>query len=124
MLGLVSPFSATAAPFDGTTPLLCALIQVLECAPGGACERRRAEDVNLPQFIKVDPQAKTLAAPGPDGRTAPVQAFANVNGKVVLYGGQEGRSWSAVIQSETGKMSASVVDDQATFVIFGACTAP
>ena len=73
MLGLLGPSAAVSAPLDGTTPFLCAVVQALECAPDGTCERR---------------------------------------------------GWSAVIVSDTGKMSVSIVDEAATFVGFGACTAP
>jgi hypothetical protein len=48
--------------------------------------------------------------------------MSSVDGKLVMHGGQEGRGWSAVVVGDTGKLSASIVDAAATFVIFGACT--
>jgi hypothetical protein len=124
LLGLLGPWAAVAAPLDGKAPFLCAVVEALECTADGACERRSAEDVNLPPFIKVDPTAKTIAAPEPGGPMAPVHDVASVDGKLVLHGGQRGRGWSAVIVGATGKMSVSVVDEAATFVVFGACTVP
>jgi hypothetical protein len=41
-----------------------------------------------------------------------------------MHGGQGGRSWSAVIEGETGRLSAGVVDHEGGFLVFGACTTP
>jgi hypothetical protein len=122
MLGLLGPSAAVSATLDGTAPFLCAVIQALECEPDGTCEKRTAADVNLPQFIRFDPKTKTIGSPEPGGRSAPVQTMSTVDGKLVMHGGQQGRGWSAVIVNATGKMSVGVVDEGATFVVFGACT--
>jgi hypothetical protein len=124
VLGLLGPSAAVSAPVDGTAPFLCAVIQAMECEPDGTCEKRSAEDINLPSFLKIDPKAKTISAPEPGGRSTPVHDMTSVGGKLVMHGGQEGRGWSAVVSSDTGKLSASIVDAAATFVIFGACTTP
>lgn len=123
MLGLLGPSVAPAAPLDGSVPFLCAVVQALECDRDG-CERTTPEEMNLPQFIKIDPKARTMGAAEPGGRSAPIQDMATVDGKLVMHGGQMGRGWSAVIVGATGRMSVSIVDAEATFVIFGACTAP
>ncbi len=121
LLASVIPVRA-AAPFDGSVPLLCAAIEVMECAAGEECHRRTPEAVNLPQFFNIDVRAKSIGAA--DGsRTAPVQRVDQANGRVILQGGQEGRAWSIVIAADTGKLSASVVEQSGGFVIFGACTA-
>jgi hypothetical protein len=122
--GVLAPPAVNSAAVDGSAPFLCAVVQALECSTDGTCERRDANDINLPQFIKIDPKAKVIAAPEPGGRTAPVNDLASVDGKLVLHGGQQGRGWSAVIVGDTGKMSVSIVDEAATFVVFGACTTP
>jgi hypothetical protein len=124
VLGVLAPAAAVAAALDGSAPFLCAVVQALECSPEGACERRGPGDINLPQFIKIDPKTKIIAAAEPGGRTAPVDDMTSVDGKLVMHGGQQGRGWSAVIVGDTGKMSVSIVDEGATFVVFGACTAP
>jgi hypothetical protein len=124
VFGLLASPATVSAQLDPSAPFLCAVVQALECSPEGACERRGPSDINLPQFIKIDPKAKVIAAPEPGGRTAPVREMTSVDGKLVMHGGQQGRGWSAVIVNATGKMSVSIVDEEATFVVFGACTAP
>ena len=119
----VTPRSEAADKLDGSVPVLCATMEVLECSVGGECQRRGPEGANLPPFLRVDFKAKTIASV--DGaRKAPISSVEKVDGLVVLHGGQEGRGWSAVIASDTGRLSASVVDAGGAFVIFGACTAP
>lgn len=126
---LAAAFVPTSRPvsaqqkLDGSVPVLCAAMEVLECDAGGECQRRGAEAANFPPFLKIDFKAKTVA--NMDGsRKAPIHNVERVDGQLVLHGGQEGRGWSAVITSDTGKLSASVVLAGGAFVIFGACTAP
>jgi hypothetical protein len=47
-----------------------------------------------------------------------------MDGKLILQGVQNGKAWSMVITEATGKMTLTASDDQAGFVIFGACMEP
>jgi len=117
------PAVFAAAPYDGSVPLLCATLRIQECGnDSGECHQRRAEEVNIPQFVKIDVAQKTISSTGAESRQAAVQRLENTDGRLVLQGGQGGRGWSMVIATETGQMSASVVDEEVGFVIFGACT--
>jgi hypothetical protein len=112
-----------AAPYDGSVPFLCAALTIQECGNNsGECHPRRADEVNIPPFVKIDVSQKTIASTGAESRQAAIQRLEHADGRLVMQGGQGGRSWSMVIGEETGKMSASVVDDEVGFVIFGACT--
>jgi hypothetical protein len=123
--GGFGPAAAGAAvPVDGSTPLLCAVMEVQECEPGGTCQRRTPEAVNLTPFLRIDTQAGRVGTADASGRTAPIHELAQVDGRLIMHGGQEGRSWSAVIQGESGRLSVGVVDHAGGFLIFGACTAP
>lgn len=118
----MAPAHLAAASFDGSIPLLCASIEAIECAPGGDCHRGMADSVNIPQFLNIDFKAKTISASEEDGRKARIKNFERINGRLILQGVQAGRGWTVVISEETGKMSAAASDDQAGFVVFGACT--
>jgi hypothetical protein len=102
--------------------LLCAVVNVVECSAQGDCQRSTIETANLPRFIRVNPEAKSLSSPD-DTRTAPIQSVERVNDQLVLQGGQQGRAWSATVAEKTGQMAVAVVEDQTAFVVFGACTA-
>ncbi|HMF50187.1 MAG TPA: hypothetical protein VK603_16155 [Candidatus Saccharimonadales bacterium] len=124
-LGAVAnPAAAAGAKFDGSTPLLCVPIEITECDVGGKCYVGTAEEVNLPQFIRIDLKEKLLRGVGEAAdRTTPIDFLERENGRIVLHGGQKGRGWTAVISEETGKLSATISDEGTAFIIFGACTA-
>jgi hypothetical protein len=124
-LGAVAnPAAAAGAKFDGSTPLLCVPIEITECDVGGKCYLGTAEEVNLPQFIRIDLKEKLLRGVGEAAdRTTPIDFLERENGRIVLHGGQKGRGWTAVISEETGKLSATISDEGTAFIIFGACTA-
>ncbi len=124
-LGLgMGPSPLLAAAYDGSVPLLCAVIEVFDCQVAGDCQRGTADSVNLPQFLKIDVNAKTLSTTeeGEGKRVTPIKNFERVEGHMILQGAEGGRAWSMVIATETGKVSASVSDNQVGFVVFGACT--
>jgi hypothetical protein len=98
--------------------------EVQECEPGRACQRQTPESVYLPSFLRIDVKARRVVTDDASGRTSPIHDIAHVDGRLIMYGGQEGHGWSTVILGETGKLSAGVVDHDIGFLIFGACTTP
>jgi hypothetical protein len=125
-LTCILPVSAIAGNFDGSRTLLCALIELYECASNEGCERTTAEAVNLPQFLTINVEKKQISgatAGGTDRKTA-IERVERVNGRLILQGGEEGRGWSISINEQTGKMVGTVSGEEAGFVIFGACAVP
>ncbi len=118
----IVPYHLTAATFDGSTPLLCATIEVFECGSGSECQRSSPEIANIPQFIKVNAAEKTISAADESGKKATLKSIEHLNGRMILQGVGNGRGWSIIIAEDTGKLSASVAGDQVAFAIFGACT--
>ena len=118
----MAPYQHAVAQYDGSVPLLCAPIEVIECGVQGDCHRGTAESVDIPQFLKINFEEKMISAVDESGKKAVIKNLEHVNGNIIMQGVQRGRGWSMVISEETGKMSASVSDDQAGFVLFGACT--
>jgi hypothetical protein len=117
----VCAYQIADAKFDGSVPLLCVPIEISECAAGGKCANSTVEEANLPQFIKVNLKDKTLASVGEPSRTAPIAQLERDSGKWILHGGQKGRGWTVLISEATGKMAATISEERAAFVIFGAC---
>jgi hypothetical protein len=97
---------------------------VFDCQVASDCQRGTADSVNLPQFLKIDVKEKTLSTTeaGEGKRVTSIKNFERVEGNMILQGAEGGRAWSMVIATETGKVSASVSDNQVGFVVFGACT--
>ena len=126
LLLLISFRTVAAAALDGSSPLLCVPIEVLDCEAYNGCIETTVEDVNIPQFIRVDFGKKTASGTLEDGtlRTVEIERMERENGMMVLQGGQEGRGWSATIGEETGKMTLTASGDRFGFIIFGACISP
>jgi hypothetical protein len=118
------PVSAVAGDFDGSRTLLCALIELYECAPNEGCERTIAEAINLPQFLTINFKKKQISGTTPEGnvRKTDIERMEHVSDRMILQGGEEGRGWSISINEKTGKVVATVSGEEAGFVIFGACT--
>jgi hypothetical protein len=122
-LGLV-PYARAAGTYDGSVPLICALIEVMDCEPGADCQRGAPESVNLPQFIKLNFTEKMLSTTeaAQRQRSTPIKNIEQFDSSMILQGVEGGRAWSMIIAKETGKMSGTIADDQVGFVVFGACT--
>jgi hypothetical protein len=114
---------AAVQSYDGSKPLICAMMAMWECDGTGQCERRPVESRNLPTFVIVDAVKRTLVGMGPsEERRAEIASSTRVDGRLILQGGDAGRGWSATIAQNTGKMALAVVDHDVTFSVFGACT--
>jgi len=47
-----------------------------------------------------------------------------LDGRLILQGSENGRSWTATIAEDTGKISMAVADRDHVFAIFGSCIVP
>lgn len=129
---LLIPASSFAEKFDGSKPLICSIIDVIECAPGGDCLRSDAASVNLPYFVRVDVAEKTLKVPqhAGDARVSPIKMVTkHLDGKLILQGAEDGSSldfdaigWTMSIDEDDGRMIFSASRERAGFIVFGACT--
>jgi hypothetical protein len=121
---LLSASASKAADFDGTRPLLMAVIDVIECHPGGSCEKVTPQEARLPRFLEVDFDKKEISEVGDrqDERRTAIQNITEGDEVVILQGAQNGRGWSLTITKASGDAVATVADPVSGFVLFGACT--
>ena len=114
-----------AADFDGSEPILCASLDVLECVDGRGCDMVYAEEIDAPQFISIDLEHDKLQLDR-SGRpqSAELRNRESLNGKLVLQGvGTEtGLGWTFSVNEETGRFVLSASGDEVAFIIFGACS--
>ena len=120
------PALVVAGEFDGSKPLICALIETYECGVGEECQRGLPGNIDVPQFLKLDFKNKKISGTTEDGesRTVSIESMTSLEGNLILQGVQNGRAWSMVINESTGKCIISASDDTAGFIVFGACTRP
>ena len=116
------PYHLAVAQYDGSVPLLCAPIQAIDCDVEDPCLRGTPDDVNIPNFFRINLQEKMITAVKEGGRQTAIKNIERINGKTILQGVQDGRGWTMIMSEHTGKMSATVSDDGVGFVVFGACT--
>ncbi len=116
------PYQLASAKYDGSVPLLCAPIQAIECGVGDDCHRGTADSVNIPQFLKIDFEEKIIMAADESEKKAIIKSLEHIDGKMIMQGTQNGRGWTMVISEESGKMSATISNDQVGFVLFDVCT--
>jgi hypothetical protein len=111
--------SAVAADFDGSKPLICSAIESQDCTVGTDCLRGLAEDINAPQFIRLDFAKKMMSA---HGRSTAMKNFVRGDGMLVMQGFENKRAFSITVSQQTGKLVGAIATDEAGYVIFGACT--
>lgn len=127
MCMLILPYTVSAASFDGSKPLICALMKAMECTPKDGCIEVTVESINVNQFVKIDFKKKEITAIKAD-KTTPIERMEHVDGKLIIQGAEEGIEgvrdgvgWTAAIAEETGKMIVTASGEQVGFVIFGDC---
>ena len=125
------PLSVLAGEFDGSQKLYCALMDTVQCLPGGECQEIEAEEVNLPNFLVIDFKKEKITTTKARGnkRTSKIENKKQVDGKLIVQGAEDGAEgvkdglgWSIAINETTGKMVLTGSGDDVGFVFFGACT--
>lgn len=97
------PGTAPAAPMDGSAPMLCAL--------------------SVPPFVRINVPQRILSSV--DGaRTSPITSVQRTNGYLMIREMHNERVWGAVIEEQTGQMTATVGEHDGATVMSAMCIAP
>jgi hypothetical protein len=136
LLGLIglsifmSSFAVWAGDFDGSRPLLFSVISAMECTPDNGCHAVTVDSVDLPRFLKIDFNKKTIG-PASESNVRPdsaIERMERVDGKLILQGAEDGYEsvrdglgWTIAIAEGTGRVVMTASGDQVAFVVFGAC---
>jgi hypothetical protein len=128
---LLQVANVNAEVLDGSAPLLCASTELFECTFEDGCVEVQPEDVNAPQFLRVNYKKKIIQAipsrkENPDTK---IEHSENIDGKLIMQGIEDGiegvrdgLGWTLTITEDTGKMSLTASGEEVGFVILGACT--
>ena len=123
--------STAYAAVDGSEPVICAAVEIMECVPDEACQRVSARDAGIPRFLQIDfaGQQITRAKPSGDDITSQIERSEVVDGRLILQGAEDGVEgvrdgigWSLSIDETSGDMVLTGSGADVAFVIFGACT--
>lgn len=117
------PFFAVAQDLDGSKPLVCSVVEVVECSLGTPCIKGLPDDFEFPQFIKINFKNKLLVgkANNQKMKKSSIEKVEIMEGKLILHGSQNGRAWNIVTSQTTGKMTGTIAADEFSFTVFGAC---
>ncbi len=111
--------SVMAADFDGSKPLVCAIVEVLDCGLQDKCDRVNPEFVNLPDIFKINFTKKEM---GGGDRTTSFQHTVHEEGNLIIQGTSgNGRGWSLLLSEHTGKFTGAVAGVEYGFLLFGSC---
>lgn len=123
LLAAVLPLSA-AAEIDGSKPLVCSVSRTVQCGDNLDCQPGEAENVNLPELIRVDAKKKEIVILDAEraGETTAIASVTEVDGSLVLQGVEGGFGWTLAIAGGTGELSLAVVGNEVGFLVFGSCS--
>jgi hypothetical protein len=118
-LALMTWGAAAAGDFDGSKLLICAPVEALDCGPGEGCTKERPEDVGAPNFLRIDIANNVIVGPK---QTTPILLMDKSADQLLLQGKELGYAWTLVLDQDSGAMTVTLVNREATFVLFGPCT--
>jgi hypothetical protein len=115
---------AMADDLTGATALVCSSSWANVCTADEVCESGPPWGWNIPQFVEVDLEEKTLSTTEASGenRLSPAEVLVRDDGLIFIQGREYGRAFSIVISEATGRMSASIAAEDVSISVFGACT--
>jgi hypothetical protein len=121
---LALPLSAGADSLSNQNLLLCTAVTAMHCHDDGDCVVDVPWNLNIPQFIQVNLEKKTLSTTKASGenRSTPIRNLVREGGQIYLQGLEGGRAFSFVINEESGLLSVGVAADGKVVSVFGACT--
>jgi hypothetical protein len=123
LLVLASP-AIWADDLADSNRFLCSPVQATVCFDDGECEIDLPWNLNIPEFIEVDLEARRLSTTAASGenRMTPIENVSRRDGLIVLQGFEMGRAFSWVISEETGQVTAAIASEGRAVSVFGSCT--
>lgn len=124
-LALLFCGAAWADALTGSDELLCYAHSAARCeVEEMTCSVKTPWQLNLPDFIKIDLDAKRAETTEASGevRQTPIRTVERSNGTILLQGVQGERAFSWLIIEATGEGTLSVSTPAAGLTVFTVCT--
>jgi hypothetical protein len=108
----------------GSDEFLCAVLDVTQCVDVEGCKEALHEDLNIPQFLRVNTGARSIGTTAASGqnRETRAQTVTRSEGRIVFQGVETGRAFSLYIEEATGLATFASVSDGRIVTVFAACT--
>ncbi|MCZ6564788.1 MAG: hypothetical protein O6852_01435 [Gammaproteobacteria bacterium] len=109
-------------------PMICAVTHAISCQKGADCQSGSAGDLNMPLFLKINPEKNEIVSKKENGDkkiSIIKQTSRDKDNHFVIYQGvEQGGAWSTVIDKTTGSMTISIAaGENDAYIIYGACSA-
>ena len=123
-LGLMLAAPVIADDVSDSDRILCAMQSATICVDTNDCFAVTPQEIDLPQFVIIDRDKKTVSTT----KNAQRQRVTQVNNvieeedRLVMQGIERGRAYSFVIEQDLGLLTAALARDGVTLSVFGACT--
>jgi len=113
-----------ADDLTGSSRFLCAAVQATVCADDGECADDLPWNLNIPPFLQVDLEGRSLSTTAASGeaRATPIEHLSRSDGTIVFHGFEMGRAFSWVIDEQSGEVTAALAAAGITMSVFGICT--
>ena len=118
-LVLITAGTVSAGDFDGSKLLICAPVEAIDCAAGEECAKGRPDDIGAPSFLRINVAQKVIVGPK---QTTPILFIDKSDDQILLQGKELEYGWTLALDQESGNMTATLVNRDGVFVLFGSCT--
>lgn len=109
---------ALAGDFDGSKPLICAPVVVMDCVIDEGCTKGTPDEMGAPAFMRIDFGKKLVIG---EKRVTPIMFMDKNENQVLLQGIELGFGWTLVVTPE-GRFATTMVDHSGVFLMSGSCT--
>jgi hypothetical protein len=121
---LLLPPPSRADDLSSQQLLLCTAVTAMHCHDDGTCVVDVPWNLNIPQFLVVNLEKKTISTTKASGenRSTPIRSIQREGGQIILQGLEGGRAFSFVIDEASGLLSVGMAAEGRVVSVFGACT--
>jgi hypothetical protein len=121
---LLASSVAMSENLEGVDDLLCAAAHVQICFKNEECFSAAPRELSIPDFVVIDTKKKSVSTTKASGlnRSSPFSSVERSNGVIFLQGMEGQRTFSFVIEEDSGHMTVAVVRDGFSVSVFGVCT--
>lgn len=121
---LLLSMASLSDDLTGSDALVCYGWSAARCDIEGTCEVTEPWQLNLPDFLRIDLEAKLAVTtePAPQPRETEIHTVVRENNTIILQGFQDGRAFSWLIQESSGEGTLTVSTPGEGLTVFTNCT--
>jgi hypothetical protein len=121
---LLGAGSAAADDLSAARDILCSVQETHVCLEAAGCEDVHAEDLNIPQFLRIDTRSGKMSTTPASGenRETVANPVSRADGQLILQGVEAGRAFSLFIDEISGWATFASAANGRSVTVFAACT--